>query len=290
MRRTLLAAAFAASIAGCGIPQDVYNLKVKALNDALAELDDDKKSAAELRKKINQLNGEIASLTAENEQLKSRLKALGQNVSDLESEKTKLAGNLEATTKERDELRRAREAAEARMAQYRQLFAKFKSMIDSGKLKVEIRNGLMLVKLADNILFDPGKTDLKPEGMNAIKEVSGILAGIAGRKFQVAGHTDNVAPGRHGAFKTNWELSAARAVTVVKFMIEQGSMPADRVSAAGWADQMPVATNDTPEGRAQNRRIEIVLLPNIEDLPPMDDTSKEPAPTEKAPETKADNK
>src|SRR5205085_7942833 len=121
---------------------------------------------------------------------------------------------LTEAKKRMEELKKAHEQAELRAAQFRQLFAKFKSMIDSGKLKVEIRNGLMLVKLADNILFDPGKTDLKPEGKEAIKEVSAILAGISGRKFQVAGHTDNKPLGHHGPFKSNWELSTARAVQV----------------------------------------------------------------------------
>jgi chemotaxis protein MotB len=129
----------------------------------------------------------------------------------------------------------------------------------------------MLVKLADNILFDPGKTQLKKEGQDAIKEVSQILAGIQGRKFQVAGHTDDKPLGHHGPYKDNWELSTARAVEVVHFMVNEGGMPADRLSAAGFADQLPVAKNDTEDGRKQNRRIEIVLLPNIEDLPPMDD-------------------
>lgn len=264
----------ALSGAGCGIPDEQYNLKVKELTDVKAELDEANRAAQAAKKNCNK---NIADLSNENDTLKDRLKALGQNVSDLESEKSKLAGNLEATTKERDELRRAREAAEARNAQFRALFTRFKSMIDAGKLKVEIRNGLMLVKLADNILFDPGKTDLKPDGKAALKEVAGILAGIQGRKFQVAGHTDNVAPGRHGAYKSNWELSTARAVEVVHYMIDEGGMPADRLSAAGFADQLPVANNDTPEGRQQNRRIEIELLPNIEDLPPMDDITKEPA-------------
>ena len=264
----------AASMGGCGISEELFNARVKELNEVKAELDGQKKDAEAAARKCSV---KLADITAENDALKSRLKALGQNVSDLESEKSKLATNLDATTKERDELRRAREAAELRATQFRALFSKFKSMIDAGKLKVEIRNGLMLVKLADNILFDPGKTDLKPAGMDAIREVTTILAGIQGRKFQVAGHTDNVQPGRHGTFKSNWELSTARAVTVVHFMMEQGGMPGDRLSAAGFADQMPITSNETPEGRQQNRRIEIVLLPNIEDLPPMDDMTKEPS-------------
>jgi len=127
----------------------------------------------------------------------------------------------------------------------------------------------MLVKLPDNILFDPGKTDLKKEGQEAIAQVTKILSGVEGRKFQVAGHTDNV-PIKSGKFKSNWELSTARAVTVVNLMIKEG-MDAKRLSAAGYADVLPVASNDNDEGKRQNRRIEIVLVPNVEDLPTMEE-------------------
>ena len=147
--------------------------------------------------------------------------------------------------------------------------AKFKSMVDAGKLAVEIRNGLMLVKLPDNILFDPGKTELKKEGQAAIADVTKILNGVEGRKFQVAGHTDNQPVGKGSKFKSNWDLSTARAVTVLNLMIKVGMDP-KRLSAAGYADVLPVAGNDSDEGRRQNRRIEIVLVPNLEDLPPMD--------------------
>ncbi len=127
------------------------------------------------------------------------------------------------------------------------MVAKFKSMIDAGKLQVEIRNGLMLVKLPDNILFDPGKTDLKPAGKDAIAQVTQILSGIEGRKFQVTGHTDNI-PIKSAKFKSNWELSTARAVEVTKLMIADGMDP-KRLSAAGYADELPVGDNDTDEGR-----------------------------------------
>ena len=94
-------------------------------------------------------------------------------------------------------------------------------MIDAGKLQVEIRNGLMLVKLPDNILFDPGKTDLKPQGKDAHRAGDADPVGIEGRKFQVTGHTDNI-PIKSAKFKSNWELSTARAVEVTKLMIADG--------------------------------------------------------------------
>ena len=293
MNRSLFAVALALAVAGCGIPKDKYNATLDELTQKKAQLDAETKAKLAAQEKCD---AEKTHLAGEYNILKARLESLGQNVaaletqkgalesqksalesqkSALESEKGKLSLSLEETQRRMVELQKAHELAEQRAAQFRTLLTKFKSMIDSGKLKVEIRNGLMLVKLADNILFDPGKTDLKKDGKEALKEVSTVLTGISGRKFQVAGHTDNQKLARGGKYKTNWELSTARAVEVVHFMIDQGGMPPDRLSAAGFADQMPVASNDTEEGRRANRRIEIVVVPNIEDLPPMDDLMKD---------------
>jgi chemotaxis protein MotB len=269
MRASVVCLVLGAATAGCGVSEELYNARVNELNKVRADLDSERRNCDEQRRRCQ---GQVSELSQENDSLKNRLAALGQNVKDLANSKESLAADLDAARKTMEELRRQHELAEARARQFRELFGKFKAMVDAGKLKVEIRNGLMLVKLADNILFDPGKTALKPEGMEALREVSAILAGIQGRKFQVAGHTDNQPVHGH-KFPSNWELSTARAVVVTHFMIDEGGMPGERLSAAGWADQMPVATNDTDEGRRQNRRIEIVLLPNIEDLPPLDDSA-----------------
>jgi chemotaxis protein MotB len=190
-------------------------------------------------------------------------------MSKSDREKADLIERLAKMNKTLEDLQRAQEAAEKRAKAFRDLVAKFKAMVDAGKLQVEVRNGLMIVKLPDNILFDPGKTDLKKEGQDAIVQVTNILNGIEGRKFQVAGHTDNK-PIKSGKFRDNWELSAQRALTVTELMIKTG-MDARRLSAAGYADVLPVATNETDDGRRQNRRIEIVLVPNLEDLPSIND-------------------
>jgi chemotaxis protein MotB len=246
-------------LAACGINEDIYNAKVAELDKTKAQLDAERKAADEAKKKCD---ARQAELDAENTGYKARLKELGQNMSTMTTD-------LASAKKRMEEMKKAQEAAERRAQQFRDMVAKFKSMIDAGKLQVEIRNGLMLVKLPDNILFDPGKTDLKPAGKEALQQVTQILAGIEGRKFQVSGHTDNI-PIKSAKFKSNWELSAQRAVEVVKLMSQNG-MDAKRLSAAGYADQMPVAANNTEDGRRQNRRIEIVVVPNIEELPSMED-------------------
>jgi chemotaxis protein MotB len=172
-----------------------------------------------------------------------------------------------------EELRKAQAQAEARAAQFRKLVTQFKTLTDAGKLQVEIRENRMIVRLGDKILFDPGKTDLKPEGKDALKQVTEVLKALPNRNFQIAGHTDN-APMKSAKFRSNWDLSTARAVEVLNFMIGAG-MEAKRVSAAGYAETSPVAANDTPENKAKNRRIEITLVPNLDDLPPIDEALKE---------------
>ena len=103
--------------------------------------------------------------------------------------------------------------------------------------------------------------------------MTAVLKDLQNRNFQVAGHTDNI-PIKSAKFRSNWDLSTARAVEVVNFMIVAGMEP-KRLSAAGYAAESPVAPNDTPENKAKNRRIEITLVPNLDDLPPIDEALKD---------------
>jgi chemotaxis protein MotB len=145
-------------------------------------------------------------------------------------------------------------------------------MMESGKIKIRIANNKMIVEMASSILFPSGKAKLSEEGEIALGEVASILSTIGDRTFQVAGHTDNI-PIDNAKFASNWELSAARAVAVVEFMIEKGMAP-ENLSAAGYADTQPVAGNLSEEGRAQNRRIEIVLQPSLDELPDLSSLEK----------------
>jgi chemotaxis protein MotB len=252
--------------AGCGVDKNVYNAAVKDRDEKAAALT---KTQAELaaERAAHKKDADRAAVLA------NKLTALGQDVSRLETERTGLGGELEQANKRMEELKKAQVQAEARAAQFRKLVTQFKTLTDAGKLKVEIRENRMIIALGDKILFDPGKTDLKPEGKDALKQVSEVLKDLQNRNFQVAGHTDNI-PIKSQKFRSNWDLSTARAVEVVNFMIASG-MDGKRLSAAGYADMSPVAANDTTENKAKNRRIEITLVPNLDDLPPIDDALKD---------------
>jgi chemotaxis protein MotB len=141
-------------------------------------------------------------------------------------------------------------------------------MIDSGKLQVTLKHGRMVVKLPAGVLFASGSAELSKEGQTALSEVASILKQLHDRRFMVAGHTDNVPVGPPSPFKNNLELSTARALTVVAQLVSAGMNPA-RLVAAGYADHEPEHPNATEAGRQENRRIEIVLLPNLAELPPV---------------------
>jgi chemotaxis protein MotB len=236
----------AALATACGVPQTQY--------DALSKQEQQEKADA-------------AKHAAE---LEARIKTLEARVKELESTK----GEIDAKTRaELDELRKQKELADARSKLLDDFVRKFKSMIDAGKLAITTRHGQLVLQLATDVLFDAGRTDIKPEGKAALGEVAAALKTVTGRRFQVAGHTDS-SPIHTKEFPSNWELSTARAVSVVKLLVKDG-VKADEVSAAGYAEFDPVQNNSTPKGKAQNRRIEIVLVPNIEELVKMPELKPE---------------
>ncbi len=262
MRRALPYVLLLSVLGGCGIPKDQWEAKLHENAQLQDKVNDLEQQKAKLQK-------DIEDLTKQRDDLQRAIETMKGSMSKSDRERVELLEKLAKMNKTLEDMQRAQEAAEKRAKAFRDLVAKFKAMVDAGKLQVEVRNGLMIVKLPDNILFDPGKTDLKKEGQEAIAQVTSILNGIEGRKFQVAGHTDNK-PIRAGKFRDNWELSTQRALVVTDLMIKSGMDP-KRLSAAGYADVLPVASNDTDDGRKQNRRIEIVLVPNLEDLPSIND-------------------
>lgn len=206
----------------------------------------------------------IDDLVALNSELSQRLRAVGQSIETLVGEKGSLAKALADTRTRLEELRRQQAAAEARAAQFRDLLARFRKLIDAGQLKVVMRGGRMLLELANDVLFDSGKTELKDVGKKTLGEIASVLKTMPDRRFQVAGHTDNVKI-QTARYPSNWELSTARAIEVVKLLIDAGMDPKN-LSAGGYGEFAPVDSNDTGEGRMKNRRIEIALVPNLEEL------------------------
>jgi chemotaxis protein MotB len=122
-----------------------------------------------------------------------------------------------------------------------------------------------MVTVLESVLFDSGQGQISPDGLAILKRVSEMLKDVKDGQIRIEGHTDNVPVGEglSGKFPTNWELSAARAASVVRYLIEESGVDRSLLSAAGFADTKPVASNDSEEGRKANRRIEITMQPNL---------------------------
>jgi chemotaxis protein MotB len=139
---------------------------------------------------------------------------------------------------------------------------KVDALINSSDLKgnatTEIAERGLTIRFVDNIIFDSGKADIKPDFEKRLISLSSILNGVE-NYIRVEGHTDNVAINR-GLFTSNWQLSTVRAANVVQFLVEGGSVNPSKLSAVGYGEYRPIKSNDTEDGRAQNRRVDIVIL------------------------------
>lgn len=133
-------------------------------------------------------------------------------------------------------------------------------------LSVEIRKGKVYVSLEESLLFQSGQYEVDPEGVNALKELAKVLERNPDINVMVEGHTDDVPLIPSGDLQGNWDLSVMRATSIVKILLEQGNIEPERLIAAGRGEHMPVDPSDTPEARRKNRRTEIILTPQLDEL------------------------
>lgn len=196
------------------------------------------------------------------EQLSQQLAAKDQKLTALEDERTRLST-------EREQLQQAVQEKDAELARlkatYEDIEQKLKAEITDGEIRLSQAEGRIQVDLVDKILFDSGEASLSPRGSEVLARLGTVLSKVENRSILVSGHTDDAPPSQRLAatFPTNWELSVARAVNVVRFLGEKASVPPGKLVAAGHGDTKPVASNATPKGRARNRRIEILLIPDL---------------------------
>jgi len=277
---TVLAALFMLSLNGCLVAESTYLKKVEeaeTLAKNLGELQQkhDKLTSdnAALKAQYEKLKAEAAglekdkkALTTDKKQLEDLLKAksdtlsqniseLRQKISDLEKENGRLKEDIVVLQKVKEE--KVKEVSST----YEQLLSNMKNEIAQGQVTISELKGKLTVNMEAAILFDSGKADVKPEGLAILGKMIGTLKGVTDKAIRIEGHTDNVqiSGGLTRVFATNWELSAARAINVTKFLQQQGLDPAF-LSAAAFAENRPVADNSSREGRAKNRRIEITLV------------------------------
>ena len=170
--------------------------------------------------------------------------------------------DYDALRRRLESLRAVEAEVRERNAIYEDVIARFRSLMDGGQLSVAIQRGRLVILLPQDVLFESGSATLGRQGRDVLVEVAGVLAAFPDRQFQVEGHTDNV-PISTERFPSNWELSSARALAVVRLLADSGVAP-ENVSGAAFGEYQPVASNDDRESRRRNRRIEIVMLPNLD--------------------------
>ena len=188
--------------------------------------------------------------------------------SSLEEQVNKLTADvdaLQAKVKELSPKAQKAEQLEKATQTYQDLQKKLEKEIQEGKVQVKEMKDRLTMTMVDKIIFPSGSAEISKEGKEVLDKVVAILKEVKDKRIQVEGHTDNVpiVSVLKKRFPTNWELSTARATEVVRYVQETGGLDPKLLSATGYSEYQPVASNDTDEGKHKNRRIEIILLPIV---------------------------
>jgi chemotaxis protein MotB len=212
--------------------------------------------------KVDAAKGTLRAAVAKGQSLEHQL-------SEVQAEKETLEADKAALTAARDNLAKSVEEKSSQLSALKdttdKLKEKMKDEIAKGDIQLTESGGKLRVGLVDKILFDSGEASISKRGEGVLERVGAALASIEDRHIQVSGHTDNapISDKLKHQYPTNWELSVARATTVVRFLQEKASLPADRLVASGYGEYQPIASNKTAAGRAKNRRIELLLTPSL---------------------------
>jgi len=303
LRRTLPLASYAAlycslalMLLGCHPTKAEMQAQVDKYNKLASEHESEQDKRAQAEK-------ELADMKSKVDELKKKLEAMGMNLDELSSqvaedatEKERMSQNLKELQSALEEYKKRAQQLERIQARFDELRKKLQELTQFG-LKVQIRHNRMVISLPGDVLFDSGKTELKKDGQSVVVKVADVIrkdAGLSSRYFQVAGHTDNK-PLLGGKYGDNWGLSAMRAREVLLTMVKPtatggGGLDQNKLHAAGFGETDPVATNTTDDGRKQNRRVELVVLPDVSEMLDLGTMAQEPPhkpadkPAEKAAE------
>jgi chemotaxis protein MotB len=251
---------------GCMVAESKYLAKVNEAETTAKELDATSKQLAALTEENASLKKQIAALTGQRDELDKILQSKTDDLSKSISENRKKIADLEAENTNLKEslaqLKQKTQEVEAASNTYKDLLKEMKAEIAQGEITITELKGKLTMDVVDKIIFASGEAKVKKEGLKVLKRVVDILKNMKDKNIRIEGHTDNVKIASHliRVYPTNWELSAARALNVTRYLQEQGIDP-KIISATAFGEYQPLADNDTPEGRAKNRRIAIILLP-----------------------------
>jgi chemotaxis protein MotB len=211
---------------------------------------------------FHQLVRENRKIVTENQDLMVELSNARKRVEELETEITGLmmrSGDFKT--------QREQELADLKKT-YNDLINDLKKEVQAGKIEIEQIRGSLSMSIAEEIFFDFGEAEITPEGQEVLKRIGKRLNDIPEKNIRIEGHTDSVpiGPSLREKYPTNWELGAARAVNVVRFLQNNARIDPLRLSAVSYGQYRPVASNKSEAGRSKNRRIEIILIDRNLDL------------------------
>lgn len=268
----MLAVSSCKPIYKCGDPIPEKKRGGKRLQAVVAERDSLCTSLAD-QQTVNE------RLTAENQNLQNKLSGQ-QNINESQSaqlsekdrELQSKLQDLQNKDKDLQEKERMLREMQAIIARQDQLTKKLNQTLrdalvgfNSDELTMEIRDGKVYVSMSDKLLFKSGSNTVEPKGVDALKVLADVLNKNPDIQILVEGHTDNV-PIKTAIYKDNWDLSVARATSITRMLNEKYGVAATRMTASGRGEYFPKASNDTPEGKAKNRRTEIILSPKLDEI------------------------
>lgn len=208
----------------------------------------------------------IASNSQKNRELLAQLEAKEQALADENQRLEKLKKELQDRSNRVAELEKVISDKDAAMTALKDAISKALTDFEGKGLTVEQRDGKVYVSMENKLLFNSGSWAVGTEGRRAVQQLGTVLASNPDIAVLIEGHTDNVPYQGNGQIVGNWDLSTKRATAIVSILRENASINAENLTAAGRGEFAPIATNDTPEGKAKNRRIEVILTPKLDEL------------------------
>ncbi|MEO6229346.1 MAG: OmpA family protein [Ferruginibacter sp.] len=223
-----------------------------------------KDNMASLNEKIAGLNDNIATLNNKNSNLSNQNSQLGQQTASQQNALTKTEKELQMQQQRLQQLQALLEQQKSRSDELKNKMAEALKGFNSNDLSVVQKNGKVYVSLSENLLFPSGSAVVNPKGVDALSKLAAVLNLDSDVAVNIEGHTDSI-PIR-GKYKDNWDLSTARANAIVRILVDNYKVDPVRVIASGHSYYDPLESNSTAEGRAKNRRTEIILSPKLDEM------------------------
>ena len=261
-------------VRGVELAMETQRLRASALNDSLQicqrQMSENKTYLENLGENLTEKQRKLAQeIEQKNKAIASKELELNDALAEAEKERLrlqKILQELEVVSQRVIELEAELRRKDSAVLLLKEAILKALAGFDELDIQVEYKNGKVYVILPEKLLFKSGSITVDPKGIEALVQIAKALNEKNDVQIGVEGHTDNVPMKESEKMKDNWDLSVLRATSISRILIKQGGISDKRISAVGRGETMPIASNDTPEGRAKNRRTEIILTPQLDKI------------------------